>query len=652
MTNVSIHFRIVLLVTTTTLLFLNGFMATPTAEARQLSRNGHNEEEEQASSALKTCELLKCCDDTNTKTITMEIDSSKDYGYSNPSPLPPPVPDGGPYPVRQKAILPGLVDNDMKHEYYSGFLDAGVPPSGLGTMYLHYICAMAPGNWTDQPMILWYNGGPGAPSTFGLFQEFGPYLLTSQSLQTKSYQTTGIPTPVYNPWTWANHASICEIDSPAPMGASFCTEGNGTSTNSSGGPSGDPYSCGPWTDHSVAVANHRAYQSLFQKAFPEFEFSQQPVSIVGESYAGVYVPLFVEQWLEDPITGPNGTPIHFAGFAVGDGFPACIPPSSPYDDNVKKPVDWCANLTNVGFFQYPNALPGPFWDIEFFHGHSQMSEALYMEIKSTCIMEELKGIVMPLSEQCQSIIDKMTDEVGLFHVYNLLEACPPGPTINDSGDELLGYLNQQTNDVASSIAHPRRMFAGNAHKRMPSTHRRRHLVPPSSPGDGDTGLGAPCLGNSMDIYFDLDVVKQGLGIPLDNNFIVLDNGIGFNYTTTASFVGPIYDQAIDAGLRVLVYEGDTDACGLQTAPIESVWVPYFGDGYGEWTPMGRLEGQSGKPLGLPMTGPGDHFRCYQDQKVVSKAGTSLNGGKDKSVLYRYVELDILLHCTVPPQVTP
>ena len=90
----------------------------------------------------------------------------------------------------------------------------------------------------------------------------------------------------------------------------------------------------------------------------------------GESYAGVYVPLFVNAWLDDPIKGPTGKLINFKGFAVGDGFPGCVPQPG-------RKVDWCVDLNNVEFFKYPNALPGPYWDVEFFHGHSQMSEALY-----------------------------------------------------------------------------------------------------------------------------------------------------------------------------------------------------------------------------------------------------------------------------------
>ena len=83
-------------------------------------------------------------------------------------------------------------------------------------------------------------------------------------------------------YTWANVTSLCEIDSPAPMGASFCTEGNGTA-GSKGGPSGDAYSCGPWTDLSVAAADHKAHIAFFTDAFPEFVTHKNPVTIVGES---------------------------------------------------------------------------------------------------------------------------------------------------------------------------------------------------------------------------------------------------------------------------------------------------------------------------------------------------------------------------------
>ena len=276
-------------------------------------------------------------------------------------------------------------------------------------MFFHYICAMAP-SWRDKPVMLWYNGGPGAPSTYGLFQEFGPFMLSEDSFTTEAYRATGIPTPIRNPWTWANVSSLCEIDSPAPVGASFCTEGNGTA-GSVGGPGGDAYSCGPWTDLSVAKANHNAHKAFFKDAFPEFVANKNPVTIVGESYAGIYIPYFIKAWLADPVPGVN-----LFGFAIGDGCTSCIPIPG-------RPVNWCINLNNEGL-EYPNSLPGPFWDLDFFHGHSQMSNALYREINTVCSIEELKGETPPSqwSSACTQLIADMKREVGFFYAYNLFGA--------------------------------------------------------------------------------------------------------------------------------------------------------------------------------------------------------------------------------------
>ena len=93
---------------------------------------------------------------------------------------------------------------------------------------------------------------------------------------------------------------------------------------------------------------------------------------------------------------------------------------------------------------------------------------------------------------------------------------------------------------------------------------------------GGSGLSSPCLGEAMDIWFKHNSTLDAIGAPLGINFVNLDNGHGFNYTSDEPFIGPVYTAAIKAGLRVLVYEGDTDACGLQTSPVEDVFTEHFG----------------------------------------------------------------------------
>lgn len=49
-----------------------------------------------------------------------------------------------------------------------------------------------------------------------------------------------------------------------------------------------------------------------------------------------------------------------------------------------------------------------------------------------------------------------------------------------------------------------------------------------------------------------------------------------------------------------------------------VWVPFFGNGSGVWTPAGRLNGSdpSGRPLGLPLTQPWRPFGVLPEGRKV------------------------------------
>eukprot|EP00659_Diplonema_papillatum_P015640 gene15640-23871_t len=421
------------------------------------------------------------------------------------------------YPAKKEVTsLPGVPA--MPSKMYSGYIDAGTPPSGKGTMYFHYWLVESQGTPATDPVVLWYNGGPGASSLFGLLQEFGPLLLNMDSYST-TYPTTGIPVPVPNPYSWSRNVTLIAIDSPPPIGLSFCTEQ---------GPSGDGLSCGPWTDKTVFAANHKAHATLFNDIFPELK--PNPFFIFGESYAGIYVPGFVQAMLDDPIPGLN-----FKGFAVGDGMIGCDPVPG-------KPANWCVDLDNVGVFKYPNTWPGPYYDIEFFHGHSQFSEELYRNIHETCTMPELK--MGNMTAACSALIDQMSDEVGGFFVYNLYNQCP----------------------VAASSKH--------GMNRAGQTRKQMMKATASQFGYQGQTVGT-CPGNAMSDWLLLNDTKTALGVPMDMNFLNLDNGHGMNYTTDQTNIQFVYQNALNKGMTVMVYEGDSDACGLQTMPNEDAFVPYF-----------------------------------------------------------------------------
>jgi len=202
-------------------------------------------------------------------------------------------------------------------------------------------------------------------------------------------------------------------------------------------------------------------------------------------------------------------------------------------------------LDNVGLFKYPNVEPGPYYDVEYFHGHAQFSNTLYADIQKGCTEAELRG-TSKLGRLCGLLIEEMAAEVGQFFPYNLYNACPTGQMAADKHG-----MNQ--------ALRTRRMSAGAARKALGM----------------NSGVSSPCLGHAMADWFKLNETLAAIGAPPDTAFINLDNGHGFDYTSNQEFVGPIYSRALKMGLQVLVYEGDVDACGLQTSNVEDIFVPLF-----------------------------------------------------------------------------
>lgn len=137
----------------------------------------------------------------------------------------------------------------------------------------------------------------------------------------------------------------------------------------------------------------------------------------------------------------------------------------------------------------------------------------------------------------------MQDEVGSFFVYNLLNACGGGMTKHGANRATAARMKGTSN--------------------------------PITPGDGDGGVGSPCLGDSMSTWVLKPDTIAAIGVMNGSNFINLDNGHGFNYTSNLPFVGDIYEMANQKGMRVMLYEGDQDACGLGTFPLEEIMVPLF-----------------------------------------------------------------------------
>ena len=76
---------------------------------------------------------------------------------------------------------------------------------------LHYVAALSQKDWSKDPVIVWFNGGPGCSSMLGWTQEHGPYVVED-----------GTTKFTKNTYSWNKEATVIYFDSPAGVGYSVC----------------------------------------------------------------------------------------------------------------------------------------------------------------------------------------------------------------------------------------------------------------------------------------------------------------------------------------------------------------------------------------------------------------------------------------------
>lgn len=116
-------------------------------------------------------------------------------------------------------------------------------------------------NKTNDPVLIWFNGGPGCSSLLGMFQENGP--ITVDSDGDKVFQNNSYP--------WNLRANVLYLEQPANVGFAIGL-GNKTFNHS---------------DYSSSVDTLAGLLNWYDK-FPEYQ--NNSLFISGESYGGIYVP--------------------------------------------------------------------------------------------------------------------------------------------------------------------------------------------------------------------------------------------------------------------------------------------------------------------------------------------------------------------------
>lgn len=188
--------------------------------------------------------------------------------------------------LEEKVLEAGEICDDVKQ--YSGYYH-------LNTHDAHYFYWAFESRTPSNVTIMWLTGGPGCSSSVALFGENGPCKVSADATQTTK-----------NPYSWNTNANLVYVDQPAGTGFSY----------------------GSGMDHNESQVSADLYDFVqqFMKAHPQF--ADDRYFLVGESYAGHYVPATARAIFDgNQNLGPGDIKINLAGFGIGNGL---VDPETQY----------------------------------------------------------------------------------------------------------------------------------------------------------------------------------------------------------------------------------------------------------------------------------------------------------------------------------
>jgi len=149
------------------------------------------------------------------------------------------------------------------------------------------------GNPDTDPLIFWFQGGPGCSGLIGLFTENGPYrpLLFDNGTQ-------GV---AFNDISWTTFANILYLEQPTGVGYSYSDTPSDYVTN----------------DTKAALDNFK-FVELWLNEFPQYKGRKTWFS--GESYGGVYIPTLASVVLNNP---DSQIAQQLAGLTLGNPVISC-----------------------------------------------------------------------------------------------------------------------------------------------------------------------------------------------------------------------------------------------------------------------------------------------------------------------------------------
>mmetsp|Transcript_54550 Transcript_54550/g.62537 ORF Transcript_54550/g.62537 Transcript_54550/m.62537 type:complete len:455 (+) Transcript_54550:69-1433(+) len=169
---------------------------------------------------------------------------------------------------------------------YSGYLE--IPNTSFK---MHYSIEESLNDPVNDPVLFWFNGGPGCSSLTGQFTELGYFMESADGTEW-----------VANENSWNHFANVVFVESPAGVGFSTMSDEDAEI---------------PYSDYSVAELN-LLFTKAFFEAYPNLVANS--LYLTGESYAGIYIPYLAYLIdLHNTDLQEGDTHYNLKGFMIGNG---------------------------------------------------------------------------------------------------------------------------------------------------------------------------------------------------------------------------------------------------------------------------------------------------------------------------------------------
>ncbi|KAF5176521.1 Serine carboxypeptidase-like [Thalictrum thalictroides] len=175
-------------------------------------------------------------------------------------------------------------------------------------------------NPKEDPVIIWFTGGPGCSDLSALLYEIGP--ITFKPLE----KDGSMPPLVLNPYSWTKVCNIIFLDSPAGTGFSYSRSTEGWQTGAS-------------------ISVDQAYSFILKWLEDHLEFQKNPFYVAGDSFSGAIIPLIVEE-IVNGIESQQKPAINLKGYLQGNALT-----DGNYDYNARIPYAHRMALVSDELFQ-------------------------------------------------------------------------------------------------------------------------------------------------------------------------------------------------------------------------------------------------------------------------------------------------------------